>query len=116
MERLTLPLPARGVWLRVRRLLGPALERLGAEAGPWKIGGGTVLAARWNHRESIDLDLTVNAGTAMPALFAGPTNDFETKILQRGGSSVRTLAGITLPSSRTKTPESQAGASRNLAK
>ena len=88
MERLTLPLPARGVWLRVRSLLGPALERLGPEAGAWKIGGGTVLAARWHHRESIDLDLTVNAGTAMPALFAGPTNDFETQILQRGGSAV----------------------------
>ena len=88
MERLTLPLPARGVWLRVRSLLGPALELLGPEAGPWKIGGGTVLAARWNHRESIDLDLTVNAGTAIPALFAGPVNDFETQIRQRGGSAV----------------------------
>ena len=88
MDRLTLPLPARGVWLRVRNLLGPALERLGPEAGPWKIGGGTVLAARWHHRESVDLDLTVSAGTAMPALFAGPTNDFEAQILQRGGSSL----------------------------
>ncbi len=88
MERLTLPLPARGVWLRVRHLLGPALERLGPEAGPWKIGGGTVLAARWHHRESVDLDLTVSAGTAMPALFAGPANDFETQVLQRGGGAV----------------------------
>ena len=87
MERLTLPLPARGVWLRVRSLLGPALERLGPEAGPWKIGGGTVLAARWSHRESVDLDVTVNAGSAMPALFAGPTNDFEAQLRQRGGSS-----------------------------
>ena len=46
MERLTLPLPARGIWLRIRSLLGPALELLGREAGPWKIDGGTVLAAR----------------------------------------------------------------------
>ena len=41
MDRLTLPLPARGIWLRVRSLLEPALERLGPEAGSWKIGGGT---------------------------------------------------------------------------
>lgn len=54
MDRLTFPLPARGIWLRVRSLLEPARERLGPEAGPWKIGGGTVLAARWNHRESTD--------------------------------------------------------------
>ena len=85
MERLTLPLPARGIWLRVRRLLELALDRLGPEAGPWKIGGGTVLAARWNHRESADLDLTVNAGAAIPALSAGPDNDFEAEIGRRGG-------------------------------
>ena len=47
-----------------------------------------MLAARWQHRESIDLDLVVNAGTAMPALFAGPANDLETQLVQRGGSSV----------------------------
>ena len=88
MDRLTLPLPARGIWLRVRSLLGPALERLGPEAGPWKIGGGTVLAARWNHRESTDLDLTVNAGAAIPALFAGPDDDFKAEIRRRGGHSI----------------------------
>ena len=88
MDRLTLPLPARGIWLRVRSLLEPALEHLGPEAGPWKIGGGTVLAARWNHRESTDLDLTVNAGTAIPALFAGSADDFEAEIRRRGGYSI----------------------------
>lgn len=88
MDRLTLPLPARGIWLRVRSLLEPARERLGPEAGPWKIGGGTVLAARWNHRESTDLDLTVNAGTAIPALFAGPDGDFEAEFRRRGGYSI----------------------------
>ena len=88
MDRLTLPLPARGIWLRVRSLLESARERLGPEAGPWKIGGGTVLAARWMHRESTDLDLTVNAGTAIPALFAGPDNDFEAEIRRRGGYSI----------------------------
>ena len=88
MERLTLPLPARGIWLRVRSLLEPALERLGPEAGPWKIGGGTVLAARWQHRESLDLDLTVNAAAAIPALFAGPAGDFEAELRQRGGHAI----------------------------
>ena len=88
MERLTLPLPARGIWLRVRSLLGTALERLGPEAGPWKIGGGTVLAARWGHRESVDLDVTVNGGAAIPALAAGPGNEFEAEIGRRGGYAI----------------------------
>ena len=88
MERLTLPLPARGIWLRVRSLLGTALDRLGPEAGPWKIGGGTALAARWNHRESVDLDLTVNAGAAIPALSAGPDSEFEAEIGRRGGYAI----------------------------
>ena len=88
MHRLTLPLPARGIWLRVRSLLEPARDRLGPEAGPLKIGGGTVLAARWDHRESTDLDLTVNAGAAIPALFAGSDNNFEAEIRRRGGHSI----------------------------
>lgn len=91
MERLTLPLPARGIWLRVRNLLAAALDRLGPEAGPWKIGGGTVLAARWNHRESADLDLTVDAGAAIPALSGGPGSPdggFEAEIGRRGGYAV----------------------------
>ena len=88
MERLTLPLPARGIWLRVRSLLGPVLDRLGPEAGPWKIGGGTVLAARWRHRESVDLDLTVNAGTAIRALSAGSDKEFEAEIGRRGGYAI----------------------------
>ncbi len=89
MDRLTLPLPARGIWLRVRSLLEPALERLGPEAGPWKIGGGTVLAARWSHRESTDLDLTVNAGTAIPALSAGPTGARPVDIRERMRTACR---------------------------
>ena len=88
MERLTLPLPARGIWLRVTSLLQAVLDRLGPEAGPWKIGGGTVLAARWSHRKSADLDLTVNAGAAIPALSAGPDNDFEAEIVRRGGYAI----------------------------
>ena len=47
-----------------------------------------MLAARWHHRESADLDLTVNAGAAIPALFAGPDNEFEAEIGRRGGYAI----------------------------
>ena len=29
----------------------------------WHLGGGTILAQRWAHRESTDIDLTVPAGS-----------------------------------------------------
>lgn len=82
MERLTLPLPARGIWLRVRRLLEAALERLGPEAGPWKIGGGTgSRPAGTTARAPIS-----TAGAAISVLSAG--SDFEAEIGKRGGYAV----------------------------
>ncbi|MCY4511887.1 MAG: hypothetical protein OXG35_33725 [Acidobacteria bacterium] len=47
-----------------------------------------MLAARWNHRESVDLDLTVNGGAAVPALSAGPGSEFEAEIGRRGGYAI----------------------------
>ena len=68
MDRLTLPEPAAGLWRRA----APALERaLGQTERPptrWSIGGGTILARRWGHRESTDIDLTVPAGTGIHTL------------------------------------------------
>ena len=68
MDRLTLPEPAASLWRRA----APALERaLGQTERPpaqWSIGGGTILAWRWGHRESTDIDLTVPAGTGIHAL------------------------------------------------
>ena len=62
-----------------------ALGRLGPEAGRWKVGGGTVVGARWEHRESVDLDLTINAGAAILGLSAGADNHFEAEVGRRGG-------------------------------
>lgn len=41
------------------RLLQESIERLGGVLGPDEciLGGGTALAARWRHRESLDIDL-----------------------------------------------------------
>lgn len=68
MDRLTLPEPAAGLWRRA----APALERaLGQTERPpaqWSIGGGTILARRWGHRESTDIDLTAPVGAGIHTL------------------------------------------------
>ena len=52
---IRLPDPA----ARLLRQVHPVLEELlgPATAGKWAIGGGTVLAARWQHRQSHDIDV-----------------------------------------------------------
>ena len=58
---MTLPEPARELWLRTRRIISESLEELTGEEQGYRIGGGTILAARWQHRRSEDIDLTVDA-------------------------------------------------------
>ena len=68
MELLTLPEPAATLWRRA----GPALERALAQTerppARWSIGGGTILASRWGHRGSTDIDLTAPVGTGIDRL------------------------------------------------
>ena len=53
---MKLPEPARTLWARHRE----AIERIATTPGAESqimLGGGTVLAARWKHRESTDIDV-----------------------------------------------------------
>ena len=59
-ERLQLPEPAATLWRAVRDPLRRALASGGA-AALLTLGGGTVLAARWKHRTSRDIDVVVPA-------------------------------------------------------
>ena len=64
--RLQLPAAAAGLWAMVRDVVDDAITSLGNP--PYRIGGGTILAARWQHRESFDVDLTLPADTALGSL------------------------------------------------
>ena len=58
MNELTLPQPAAGVWAATRDVIhqiGPTGEN--EPVIPPHLGGGTVLAARWRHRTSTDIDI-----------------------------------------------------------
>ena len=68
MDRLTLPEPAASLWRRCAAGLEQALGQMERPPERWSIGGGTILAARWGHRQSTDIDLTVPEGTGIHTL------------------------------------------------
>ena len=70
VDDLTLPNPARKFWLETRDAVRRALEQL--EPGiEYRIGGGTVLAARWKHRGSFDVDIQVGKDTRLEEFKSG---------------------------------------------
>ena len=85
---MTLPEPARELWLRTRRIIGESLEELTGEEQGYRIGGGTILAARWQHRRSEDIDLTVDADIQLGSLTDRSNSSFERRMEETGGKPV----------------------------
>lgn len=65
MDMLILPEPAQGLWRLTAEEVHRLLEYLPDDPGKYTIGGGTILAARWGHRRSTDIDLTVPEGSGL---------------------------------------------------
>ena len=90
MELLTLPEPAATLWRRA----GPALDRALAQAerppARWSIGGGTILACRWGHRESTDIDLTAPAGAGIDRLDERVGGTLRADMITAGAADVST--------------------------
>ena len=85
---LRLPVDARRVWLATRHVVGEAMA--GLERGPveYRIGGGTILASRWGHRESYDIDITVDEKTPLRELRRDSGHGFEPAMEALGGRPV----------------------------
>ena len=85
MERLKLVEPAASLW----RTAGPAIRRALKELqdGPheWRFGGGTILATRWEHRLSFDIDLTVTSNADRWELAPECNAEFDTAMRHLGG-------------------------------
>lgn len=62
---MTLPEPARTLWLAARDALADGLRRSEQEEPAYALGGGTILAARWRHRRSFDIDVIVPPETQL---------------------------------------------------
>ena len=84
-ERLTLPEPAAGLWNRTREAIRDCLAEIGASE--YRIGGGTILAARWDgHRRSYDLDLSVGQDVPLFVLRNSRLSKFAERMATTGGT------------------------------
>lgn len=66
---MRLPEPARTTFLAGWEAVESAANQIGISTEEIRLGGGTLLATRWNHRKSIDIDLTVDPEIHLAVLY-----------------------------------------------
>lgn len=66
-ERIVLPEPGRTLLAKTHKVLTRQFPDVGDEPG-FVIGGGTILAARWKHRRSKDIDVRVSDESGLRVL------------------------------------------------
>jgi hypothetical protein len=84
-EALALTKPAGTLWQRLRGELARLRREQELRAESWKMGGGTILAARWRHRQSTDIDLTTSASWQIAELGQSASNVFTETMGKLGG-------------------------------
>lgn len=82
---LVLPSPARELWLRTRAIVDDGLRQVQGGSARYAIGGGTILAARWRHRTSFDIDITVSPDTPLHKADDPYQSDFNRRMTEAGG-------------------------------
>lgn len=86
---MKLPEPVRELWLNTRDVLHEQIERYIDDFQGWKMHGGTVLAARWGHRDSTDIDLKVDEKAGLALLNPRRNPGFD--------AAMRTLGAVRAP-------------------
>ena len=84
-ERRSLPEPARSLWTRTRPILVRSLDPVQTSGAEYALAGGTILAARWSHRNSHDIDLIVPPSTKIHKLADSDTNPLVREMAAAGG-------------------------------
>ena len=85
LEQLRLPEPAAGLWKRIRETVHQLGSRRPEKRIEPHIGGGTTLAARWGHRASTDIDITLPGDSGLADL----TRDDEHNLARRIGGEAK---------------------------
>ena len=83
---LTLPEPARGLFRSVRATLAELLPTVIDGDRGWWLGGGTVLAAQWQHRLSTDLDIFLPADSSLAPFDPRRAPNFRDAMLRLGAT------------------------------
>ena len=84
-EYRELPEPARSLWTRTRPILVRSLGLVQTSGVEYALAGGTILAARWSHRKSHDIDVIVPPSTKIHKLADGDTNPLAQEMSAAGG-------------------------------
>ena len=106
-ERLILPEPARALHARLWGTIAEYIDDLAGTIEPdagdalplpaWSFGGGTILAARWDHRQSHDLDVQLHTGLPLHDLAHGlahdPTLTADAEIIHAGSELIEVRRG-----------------------
>ena len=120
VEKLELPHPARELLKRAGEILDRHVTPQTPEQAGWTIGGGTILAARWQHRESEDMDLLVPPDTRTLALAMENNPQFHRELRRAGAREIEIggFSTITFRRGRIEMlaaePEPRAGASKAI--
>ena len=85
---IKLPATAAELLERTHRILDEFLTPVTPGRGGWTLTGGTVLAARWDHRESTDLDLVVHPRTEVARLSKARNTRFWTAMQAAGATKI----------------------------
>ena len=86
-QGLTLPSPARELWLETRDIVKKGLEQIQQKQPEYALTGGTILAARWHHRKSFDIDILVAENTPLHRGDDREETDFYQQIAAAGGTA-----------------------------
>jgi hypothetical protein len=73
---MKLPEHARQAWLKHRRAI-QAVANPSGRGGRILLGGGTILGARWEHRQSVDIDVLLPDRNELTDAHPGRVNDLE---------------------------------------
>ena len=84
-EELTLNTTGGRLWELVNAPIAESLAQLDGGPYEFRLGGGTTLAARWQHRDSFDIDLTVSTRANLRDL-RDPDNPFQGTMRALGGN------------------------------
>ena len=85
-EVLNLPARATALWRETRDAVRAGVAELTGEPKQYAIGGGSILAARWQHRASYDIDIMVPADTSPGAVLGSARSDFRQRIERLGAT------------------------------
>jgi len=95
MPSIVLPTPAQNIWPRIQPILeGIAGFLDSSTVDLFSLGGGTVLAALWKHRQSTDIDMLARKGSNVRELLENDYySDFVNQCISSGASEVLFIPG-----------------------